>query len=489
MANLILERIKEEEAIRGYVNEDFKMSYKALQAIQWSDAYLNIYEGAVRSSKTVSANIAWYNFLSESPHQNFLMTGKTEATLYRNLIEGDYGLLGLYGESNIKWKKSQAGGTQLKVRVKEFGSGRLIWKTCYVIGANDQTAESKIRGMTIGGWYGDEVTVYPESVIKQGLLRMSLDGSRAFWTTNPDSPFHHIYTDYIAVAEEKGYRVFHFELTDNLALSPQYIETIKNAFTGVWYDRMVRGMWSVADGLIYPNFSMKDLSEGGNLVLDEATLPKMKAYFIGTDYGQANATVFLLVGHGIDDNYYVIDEYFHSGRDAEVSGKASKAPSDYARDYYSFATKRNERGTRKYLNIVRSYIDPSAKGFLRECQKYIKDTLNDTTMYSAFRHADNDVDTGMQTVSSLISNEDGENRRLFIVKDKCPHTTKEMGTYAWDTKAVLRTGKDKPMKINDHCMDALRYAIYNYEIYVHSQNKSNKRKSAKDQARKRRLGQ
>jgi hypothetical protein len=33
-----------------------------------------------------------------------------------------------------------------------------------------------------------------------------------------------------------------------------------------------------------------------------------------------------------------------------------------------------------------------------------------------------------------------------------------MQSYAWDSKAADR-GEDKPVKKNDHCVDALRYAI------------------------------
>jgi len=488
MANMILEDIREQDSISGYVNEEFKMSYKALQAIQWSDAYLNIYEGAVRSSKTVSANIAWYNFLSTSPHMEFLMTGKTEATFYRNIVAGDYGLMGLYGESNVQWKKSQAGGTQLKIRVKEVQTGRLVWKTCYVIGANDTTSESKIRGMTVGGWYADEVTVYPDGVIKQGLLRMSLHGARAYWTTNPDSPYHPVYTDYIQKADEKGYRVFHFQLEDNLALSKEYIDTIKNAFTGMWYDRMVLGKWVMADGLIYASFKHEDIRAGGNIIYDRACLPKMQHYLMGTDYGQANATAYLMIGYGVDGNYYVLDEWYHSGREAEETGAETIAPSDYARNYYDFATQKDRRGYRFYPVITRSYVDPSAKGFLRECQKYIKEGLQDSVLYGAFRHADNDVDTGLQTVSSLIASKEGTKRRLFIVADKCPQTLAEIGTYSWDTKSSIRTGKDKPLKENDHCMDALRYAIYNFEIYLRAERKKKERGKEREISRKRRLG-
>jgi len=37
----------------------------------------------------------------------------------------------------------------------------------YVAGANDERSEGRIRGMTLAGVYGDELTLWPESFFKQ----------------------------------------------------------------------------------------------------------------------------------------------------------------------------------------------------------------------------------------------------------------------------------------------------------------------------------
>lgn len=40
-------------------------------------------------------------------------------------------------------------------------------------------------------------------------------------------------------------------------------------------------------------------------------------------------------------------------------------------------------------------------------------------------------------------------------------TVKEMMAYCWDEKAFQQSGKKKrPMKVNDHTCDALRYFLY-----------------------------
>ena len=40
----------------------------------------------------------------------------------------------------------------------------------------------------------------------------------------------------------------------------------------------------------------------------------------------------------------------------------------------------------------------------------------------------------------------------------CVNVITEFQTYSWDSKA-RRLGVDKPVKKNDHSMDALRYAV------------------------------
>lgn len=45
-----------------------------------------------------------------------------------------------------------------------------------------------------------------------------------------------------------------------------------------------------------------------------------------------------------------------------------------------------------------------------------------------------------------------------INKRNCKNTIKEIGGYVWDEKAIKR-GEEKPIKIDDHAMDAMRYFI------------------------------
>ena len=415
-------------------------SLKAMQSMKYDDAFINIYEGAVRSSKTVASTIAWCKFVEENPNKYFLMTGKTEDTLYRNVIGGSTGIISIMGSDNAVFRKSGEGGSILELRFPNKKKRTIETKICYVVGANDAQAETKVRGMTIAGWYADEVTLYPESMVKQCINRMSLDGAKAYWTCNPDSPYHFIKTEFIDMKEQKGYRVFHFELDDNLALSERYKDQIKKAYSGLWYKRMVQGLWVMAEGVIYNNFN-HELEANGGMVITEYP-ENVQRYNIAIDYGNSNATTFLLIALTDDGREVIVDEYYHSGKG---SMEGAKSPSQYAKDLIKFIDRADPNGDQIGFKLDNIIVDPSAKGFILEfynqAPKYLKKKLIP---------AINDVIFGIEITTTLIDND------VVRVMANCKNVLRELGSYIWDEKAQQK-GQDKPIKENDHTMDAWRY--------------------------------
>lgn len=70
------------------------------------------------------------------------------------------------------------------------------------------------------------------------------------------------------------------------------------------------------------------------------------------------------------------------------------------------------------------------------------------------RQADNAVVDGIRTVAAFLSQ-----KRLFVYRKKCPNLLREFTTYVWDAQAQKR-GEDRPLKQNDHALDALRYVVH-----------------------------
>lgn len=386
-----------------------KFSPKALQAMGESDARLNFFEGAVRSGKTVCSVIRFLEFTQSDIPGNMAIIGKTERTASRNILDLIQEIIG------PKFKYNRG-----------LGEAYIYNRKIYIIGANDERAAEKLRGLTLCGCLGDEVTLWPESFFQMLLSRLSVPGAKGFFTTNPDSPFHWLKTNYLD-NDGLDLKSFHFELTDNYNLDPAYVASLNKEYKGLYHARFIQGLWVMASGVIYDQF------DPNTMVTDE--IPRILQYWAGIDYGTSNATTFLLTGLGEDDRLYILAEYYHSGKEtADNPMPSQKSPAQYSLEYRNWI---------KTLNITprKIYVDPSAAGFITQLW---------SDGVTGIEKANNDVLDGIGLINSLIGN--GRLR----VHPNCKNTLHELSTYSWDPKAQ-RLGIDKPLKINDHCLDNLRY--------------------------------
>jgi len=376
---------------------------------------INIYDGSVRSGKTWITAIVWVLWVAcQKDEGEFLMCAKTLTSLKRNVLDL---LITLFGEAHISYSISQ----------KE---ARIFGKRIMLEGASDARSEGKIRGLTLKGAYCDELTLFPEDFFTMLLSRLSLPGAKLFATTNPDSPNHWLYKNYLhpEIKEKKGLDLRHekFLLTDNTTLPQDYVDNLTAEFTGVFYDRFIKGLWVVAEGLIYSNFSAeKHIVKAPEQSYDE--------YFVSCDYGTLNAFVALLWGRN-GKAWHCLREYYHSGRES----RNQKTDDEYYKDLELFIGD---------MPVEKVVIDPSAASFITLIRKKGK---------FAVRAADNAVLDGIRETAAAL------NMGLLFFDESCKNTIKEFGLYAWDTKL----NEDKPIKENDHCMDAVRYLCKTMRIAI-----------------------
>lgn len=162
---------------------------------------------------------------------------------------------------------------------------------------------------------------------------------------------------------------------------------------------------------------------------------------IGVDYGQQNATTYQAGGVNINKRKLEgLGEFYHSGRE---SGK-QKSPSDYAKELIEFTDALHEEYSCSAFYV---FIDPSAKGLAEE----IKRLAMQSRQYGIIiKDADNDVGVGIQRVQKCLT------YQIMSVSENQENLIREMGTYEYDPKSI-ESGKEKPMKVDDHCCDAWRY--------------------------------
>ena len=236
---------------------------------------INLLEGSVRSGKTWISLVLWAFWVASMPEtESYLMVGKTMTALKRNCLEP---LKDLIGKNNFDYSFSG----------KE---GRLFGRRVYLEGVNDIRAEGKIRGLTLAGAYGDEITLFTEDFFTMLLSRLSVKGAKFIGTTNPDNPNHWLLKKYIKRQEDLNMFSMRFLIDDNTKLDPEYIAAIKKEYTGVYYERFILGKWVKASGLVYANFDeQKNLTDALNI-----QNPFEYRYFISIDYGTINPFAMLL---------------------------------------------------------------------------------------------------------------------------------------------------------------------------------------------------
>ena len=371
------------------------------------DSRLNILEGSVRSGKTICMIPKWLNYIAEGPKGLLVMTGVSKDTIYDNVLRD---LFDTVGDKNYSFNR-------------QTGDLRIYNRDIKVIGAKDEGSEKYLRGKTLAGAYCDELSLMPERFFKQLLNRLSVKGSKLYGTTNPDSPYHYLNVEYITDKKkiEKGMvNIIHFDLEDNPNLDDEYLDFIRNAYTGLWYDRMIKGLWVLADGVIYSEFDDK------RHCISKDDLPdNFDKLYVGCDYGITNPHVYLMCGFKNIDGVvhaYIFKEYYNKG-------EANKVKTDllFVKDYKDFISN---------YDIKSLIIDPSATSLINLMrQNGVK-----------VKEANNEVIPGINNVSNWLKQD-----RIHIVKKMCPNLVKEFASYVWDEKAQKR-GEDKPIKTNDHCL-------------------------------------
>ncbi|WEH40787.1 PBSX family phage terminase large subunit [Streptomyces sp. AM 2-1-1] len=403
-------------------NVALPLSRKQIASIVECTARINIWHGAIRSGKTIASLIALLAAVAGAPRAGLiLITGRTLDTIGRNIMEPlvDPGLFGELSKLII-WTP----GAKTAV---------ILGRTVHLIGANDRRSEAKIRGATVSLVYCDEVSLLPKDFFRQLLGRLSVKGAKLMGTTNPDNPGHWLKKEYLDRAGELNLRSWHFNLDDNPSLDADYVASLKKEYVGLWYRRFILGAWVQSEGAVYEMF------DPTRHVVKE--LPRIDRWLAdGIDYGTVNPFADVLVGLGADRRLYVVSEYRHDSR----LQRRQMTDAEYSRARRTWlAGVPHPHSTAVGVTPEWTVVDPSASSFIEQLHR---DGVTGVT------HADNAVLDGIRTVSSLLGTGD------LLIHESATGLIEELPGYSWDDTAA-EAGEDKPIKENDHSVDALRYGV------------------------------
>lgn len=404
------------------------LSKKQIRYITESTKKVNLAHGAVRSGKTIVNTFRVMQAVNDCPDSQIWFVGHTSSTVYDNIIRlitespapGSPDPLAIYRPFS-KWFKGD--------RELEFIDSKKRIKRISTVGAKDSGALGAIAGKTMSIVYCDEMTLFPKVIIDMISTRISNPHSMLFATMNPSYPSHILKT-WIDKARDgdPDYYEMQFLLEDNPYVDDGYKNRIKNSLSGVFYKRNYLGEWTLAEGAIFDFFDRS--------IHVVSRPPRAADYWIvGVDYGTNNAFAAVLVGINCGmysqelPMWWVEKEYYwdYSKRGFQ------KTSSEFAKDL--------KRWIEPY-SVKSIYIDPSAANFRLDLQKLGMHPVN----------AFNDVNEGIIKTIDLV-----KGGRLFICSE-CTNLIREMESYVWHPKCIEK-GEDEPLKMDDHAVDALRYAV------------------------------
>lgn len=392
-----------------------KLSKRQKLAMLWwnqskfKDREFLICDGSVRSGKTLCMTVGFILWsMSQFNGERFGICGKTIESLRRNVILNMRDWI----PEDIQIVEKRA---ENKLIISD-GAGRE--NTYFLFGGRDESSYMLIQGITLAGVLLDEVVLMPRSFVDQALARCSVAGSKIWFNCNPAGPEHWFYKEFVRRTKELNGLHIHFTMDDNYALDPAIKERYERSFSGVFYDRYIRGLWVNAEGLIYPMFGDGNITEA---------IPARGEYYISCDYGTLNpfsAGLWSVTG----SKAVRIREYYYDGR------KKQRQKTD--EEYYTELEK-----LAGDLNVECVIVDPSAASFIETIRRHGRFSV---------RKANNDVINGIVATSRYLKN------RYIQIHRSCKDTIREFELYRWDEKS----GVDKPIKENDHAMDDIRYMAY-----------------------------
>jgi hypothetical protein len=299
-------------------------------------------------------------------------------------------------------------------------NGSEIW----IGGLGDREQADKILGHEYNTIYFNEISQLSYAAVTTAYSRLAMKtpGCRNLflYDCNPGSPLHWAYKIFVKKQQFlSGEPLVKPELYASMILNPEdnrehlpddYISDILDALPEKQRARFRDGLWVKAEGTIYDKFDE-------SMILNPLDLPKeFDRFAAGQDFGMNITNVKV----GFKGNaVFVLDDF-----------------GAYDMTTKTFNEELAERGWffHNGENIdFPIYCDPAGGERIQEIANGVK--------------ANNSVDSGIDFIIAKIE------RGQFFISSKCSGVLSEIWDYCRDDDGEI-------IKVNDHYMDAMRYAVF-----------------------------
>jgi PBSX family phage terminase large subunit len=394
---------------------------KQLEVMKACDTHSAVlYSGAFRAGKTMLLVHVAIKTCLENPKCRGLIGAMTFSSLNNVVFR-------LFEDELAKYQdKINSAGINLQLAKRilhsqatmqvEFYNGSLLYfRAC--------DEERKLAGYTLDFFGLDEPVDMDETIFNQLMGRISGTGNLknrfGLLTTNPANQTHWIYKTFYESGDE-GYKHVDTTTYDNILLPDydKYIKRLEATWDEDWVRRYLNGTWGTFEGAIYKEFN-PEMHVG-----DFKDIPT-EYHIAGVDWGLRNPFAVIIAGVTNDKRIIVKEELYGNNLSTH---ELSKRLVELHKKYY----------------FKKIYCDPTAADLI--LQGYNRGLpIGEKRNGVVYSYADNDVNSGIARLKSLFKND------IILMDSHCLNLKRELLAYRYDAD------KEKPIKKDDHCADAIRY--------------------------------
>lgn len=409
--------------------------------IQNGNARWNILSGATRSGKTVATYFKIPQRIKEHYNNHIFFIGKTLNTIDRNVFDP---LRELYGEEHIS-------------KIVNNREIVIFGKRCYVVGANDDRAITKIQGAGIGYAYGDEITTYPENFFQMLKSRLDLANSKFDGTCNPEAPSHFVKKH----IDTPGLDLYtsHFTIYDNPYLPKEFVANLEREYRGtIYFDKWILGKWVANEGLVYPLFRREKHFITPQQFVEKYGKHLIKYVIWGGDGATTNDSTALVPLAILDNGMGVVLEmFYHNPKINSPMSNEQLVP--YIMRYLNDMEEKyhfDRCGVQHYMPIDCAAADLVVNlsykiGYKYNVAPYTKKNIQQTTDV---------VNNALGRNSIFIFNFGGY---FNYIKNRF-ETTDNPLVVDLESMIWAQNNKDYDPKVPNDCADGFRYAVNTYYL-------------------------
>ena len=349
----------------------------------------------------------------------------------------------------LSGKKSSPRTGVIDFLIIDHNGSRIGFRNC-------EQGREKFQGTKLDWLWFDEEP--PEDIYEECLVRTLDKGGYVWGTMTPLKGRTWVYERIFLKANDDDIWVRTWTWEDNGYLNKDEMKRMERLYSAETLETRKYGRFMEGQGIVFSEFDEKNIVKNVSKMLQEKNFVYTG---ISIDPGYTSAVAVLWFGIDGDDNIFVIDEYKDSYQSIEQIA-------------HTIERKSNALG----VPVENVFIDSASTA------QVLGEPASVAEQFQRFGvpvdpRVDKNVIEGIHRVKGLFKSAAGI-RKLFVC-EHCVHLVRELRGYFWGDR-------DRPVKKDDHCIDALRYFVMSInQVRAVRQPPTPKNKTSKIEQYKRRI--